>query len=88
MVRDHRTEIGCYLCTEKGHGQLPGQTTNKSEFYSHWSPLAEDAHLVVENILSAVKLLVSVSPLPAAWVLLYKSLAEKQINLSFQGCLC
>lgn len=67
------------FCIEKGHSPLTGKVYKKSEFYSHRSPCWP--HLVAENILLAVKFLVSINHLSASWALLGKSLADKQINL-------
>lgn len=68
MLQDHIIGIIDYFCIEKGHNT--GKVLNKSELYSHWSPLVQVTHLVAENILPAVKILVSINSLSASWALL------------------
>lgn len=70
------------FCIEKRHSPLTGKALNKSEFHSHRSPLAQATPLVAENILPAVRILVSIKPLSAPWASRGKSLADSQINLS------
>lgn len=66
---------------EKRHSPLTGKVLNKSEFYSHQSPSAQATALVAENILPAVRILVSIKPLSAPWASRGKGLAGSQINL-------